>query len=369
MLNFLLRLVALIFCSISIVFSSAHVAAEDHTIRLGYMLDLSAKGAFMGVQSQAGAELAQRELTTAGARVKIIFEDHRTDAKAGAAIARKLLTVDQVDAVLCDLTPACIAASPIVSSAKKVLMYQSGIISILATNPYAFKNYLDYEDGCRQIGSYWKKQGVQRVAHFKVNAEFGDLCLDGARDIYPSQDEFEYDPNTDLRALVTRVKHSGVLGVFQTGYEADYINRLRASADIGLSASTGMPETLLTDSVIQAVSRAAIEGTVTFGFPHISPEFIGKLKAAGLYRSAISIESAAIAYLHVQQLVASINACPARDIDCQVARIAASPADQVLGFKGWKDRAASYDFKLRRWQNGKFIDISATASGRATGHE
>lgn len=332
--------------------------ADPKPIHLGYLLDLSAKGAFIGQQSQAGAELAVRELAAAGVDISVIFEDHRTDAKSGVTGARKLLSVDDVDAVLCDLTPPCITASPIVAAAKKIFIYQAPVVSILTANPYAFKNFLDYEEGCRRIASYWKENGIARVAHFKVNAEFGELCLRGARKVFPSQDELEYDANDDLRSLVTRLKSLDVQRIVQTGYEADYISRFRATADIGLLLPTGMPQPLLTQTVIKAVNPSALEGTIVFGFPPISEEFVNRLKAADLYRSATSIESAAIAYLHVKQLVSAVSACPRRDIDCEVKHLATSAADPILGFDGWDGRIASYDYKLRKWTNGKFQDIN-----------
>ena len=313
----------------------------------------------MGQQSQAGAELARRELGASGINIEIVYEDHRTDAKVGVVGAKKLLDIDGVDAVLCDLTPPCIAASPVVAAAKKILMYQAPVVSILSTNPYAFKNFLDYQDGCERIALFWKQTGITRVAHFKVNAEFGELCLKGAHHVFPTAEEIAYDSNDDLRPLVTRIKSSDVQAVFQTGYEADYINRLKAAADIGLSLPTAMPQPLLTQNVEQAVSPVALAGTVAFGFPHISAEFVNRLKSAGLYRSPVSIESAAVAYMHVKQLAASIGACGKQGIDCELRHVSSSPADSVLGFKAWNNRVASYDYVLRRWADGKFVDIGS----------
>lgn len=170
-------------------------ASESRTLKIGYLLDLSAKGAFMGQQSQAGAILAEKELTSVGVKLKILYEDHRTDAKTAVTAVKKLLNIDQVDAVICDLTPTCTAISPLVAAAKKILLYQAPAISILSLNPYAFKNFLDYEEGCRRIAEYWKNSGIKRVAHFKINAEFGELCFKGAQEIFPEQEVFAYDAN------------------------------------------------------------------------------------------------------------------------------------------------------------------------------
>jgi len=338
------------------------VLAQEGDIRLGYLLDLSNKGAFLGQQSRAGAELAVQELAHEGVQVEVLFEDHRTQGKAGVSGARKLLSIDKVDAIMCDLTPACIAASPSVREAKKLFVYQAPIVSILKENPYSFKNFLDYKTGCRQIGQLWKSRGIKRIAHFQVNAEFGELCVEGSREIFPEQVVFEYDAGTELRSLVLRAKSSRPEAVYQTGYEGDYINRLRAEGDIGKSLPTGMPEPLLTATVIKSVNESALSKSITFGFTELSPDFIDRLKQANLYRSPVAIESAAIAYLHVRQLVSAIRTCRKGNIECQVSQMASSPRSDLLGFKGWDSRIAQYDYQLKQWDKGKLVLLDVEQS-------
>lgn len=118
-----------------------------------------------------------------------------------------------------------------------------------------------------------------------------------------------------------------------------------------------MPEPLMTQTLINAVGPKALASTVVFGFPNLSEEFIDRLKAAGLYRSPISIQSAAITFLHVKQLVNALIKCPKDDIDCEVGSSSQTEADPVLEFKGWHDRIAVYEYLLRKWQDGKFNSI------------
>lgn len=338
--------------------SFSQVAAAD-PIRLGYLLDLSAKGAFMGQQSQAGALLAQRELAARGIAVEIIFEDHRTEGKSGASGARKLLDQDNVDALLCDLTPPCVAASPIAYAAGRIFFYQAPVDSIRAANPIAFRNFLDYEEGCFQVANYWKRQGLTKLGHLKINAEFGELCLRGSERAGISQEVIEYDPGTELRSIITRLKRADVGAILQTGYEGDYINQLRASVDLGLLVPMGLPQPLLTETVINSVPSHVLDETVVFGFPPLDSQFIQLLKNEKLYRSAVAIESAAIAYTHVIQVVEAIQKCGKSEHSCMVRSIErASPG--LLGFEEWNDRAAVYSPRIRRFINGNFKEIGAT---------
>lgn len=63
--------------------------------------------------------------------------------------------------------------------------------------------------------------------------------------------------------------------------------------------------------------------------------------------------------MHVKQLASAIGACAKRDIECEAAHVASSAADSILGFKGWKDRTASYDYVLRKWNGERFEELSA----------
>ena len=328
-------------------------------IRIGYLLDLSSKGAFVGQQSQAGALLAQRELAKQGVSIDLFFEDHRTEGKVGASGGHKLLDVDRVDALLCDLTPPCVAASPIAQEAAKVFLYQAPVDSIRASNSFAFRNFLDYEQGCFLISDHWKRQGIKKVGHLKLNAEFGDLCLRGAERAGINQVIIEYDPGTELRSIVGRLKAAGVEALLQTGYEGDYISQFRSASDLGLAVPTGLPQPLLTEAVIGAVTPAKLNVSVVFGFPHLDSRFVERLQKEGLLRNTtVAIESAAIAYSHVMQAVKAIQVCGRSDIRCQVHDIATSTAGE-LGFRGWQERVAIYPLKLRRFQNGRFIELNA----------
>lgn len=363
--NSMLRFLSFLFGSY-FAMASAVCAAEQRSIRVGYLLDLSGKGAFMGQQSQAGAVLAQRELAREGVRLELYFEDNRTEGKAGATGAQRLIQVDSVDVLLCDLTPPCVAASPIARTNSRLFLYQAPADSIRQTNPYAFRNFLDYQAGCRAIAQYWAGRGMKKIAHLKVNAEFGELCLRGASETGLQQEIVEYDAGTDMRSIITRLKPLAVEAILQTGYEGDYIGRLRAASDLGLSVPSGLPQPLVTDAVIRAVPAGVLNGSVVFGFPAVGAEFERKLREEKLFRTPVAIESAAIAYTFVRQAVAAVQACSPADLTCQVRSIASSRLGE-LGFQGWEERSARYPMKIRTFRDGKFSEIEGANKQRVGG--
>lgn len=351
---------------IVICFSAAVLTAsadEQQVVRVGYMLDLSAKGAFIGVQSKAGAELAAKEISSQEFRVELIFEDHRTEGARGASLAHKLITVDDVDGVLCDLTPPCVAAAAVSQQHKKPFLYQAPADSIRRNNSWAFQNFLDYEAGCEAIARHWRSEGINEVAHFKVNAEFGELCVEGMTRVFPRQRLIEYDAGSEMRTMVLGIAKKNVDRVMQTGYEGDYVQRLRAMQELRLFKPSAMPQPLLTPLVLQSVAPSLIEGMLVFGFPEISSRFVSALRDAGLYQSSVSIESAAIAYQHVYELAHAVKKCGRAHVECQRESIEQSREGGIaLGFKGWVERKARYPIVLRRW-NGSVSALEPVVEG------
>lgn len=336
--------------------ASAIAGAETNPahrpLRLGYLTDLSGKGAFLGTQSRFGAELAATELADQGMPLQMIFGDHRLDTRTALSEAAKLLELDRVDALLTDFTPTAVAVSPLASRAKVLFIYQAPAESILEDNPYAFRNFLDYAEGCKAIAAFWQKKGVKNVAHLKMNLEFGELCSKGARAVFPDQIVADYNSGDDIRSIVMLWKSRGVEAIFQTAYEIDMLNRLRSYSELEYFPQTGVPEPLMTSLVLKDGGRST-NGTVTFGYGDPSADFVAKVEKKEPGHSRNNIESAAIAYFNVRALVRAIRACPARDLDCQRQKLIETGPDSTLGFKGWKARSAAYDYQLKIWHGGK----------------
>jgi ABC-type branched-subunit amino acid transport system substrate-binding protein len=338
-----------------------HAQSQERIIKIGYLLDLSGKAAFIGQQSRSGAELARTELTSQQPKLIMLYEDHQTDPKMAVTAAKKFLEIDKVDAILCDATPPCLAAAKVVADAKKLMLYQAPATSLLDINPYALKNYLDYEEGCRKVSEYFKKRGLTRVGQFKINYEFGELCLKGSQTVFPSQRVFPYNGGDDLRGLVARAKGESLQAVLQTGYEGDYMSRFSASSDIGFAPLSGMPQPLLSKAVVDRLGPT-LNGTLVFGFPQVEQEFIDRLKAAKLFKDTTALESAVVGYLHVSLLYQALRDCGAGDADCQLKKLTSITPPKLMGFKGWKNRIAQYDLVLRRWANGVLKDIAEGSS-------
>ncbi|MCI5065499.1 ABC transporter substrate-binding protein [bacterium] len=345
-----------------LILLTGNVLAQP-SYKIGYITDLSGKAAFWGTQSTFGAEIAAEELRASNIPVEIIVEDCRMETGKAISAAQKITSVDKVDAVMSDFTPPSVSSSAVVARAKKLFVYLSPVTSILSSNNYAFKSFLDYRQGCKEIAMLWRSNGISKAAKLKLNAEFGELCLDGAREVYPDLHVIDYNSGEDLRSHIISMKHQGIQGIFQTAYEVDMLHRLKVMEELNYKTPVGGPEPLLTDLVIQSHKRN-LEDVTVFGFPAISPDFLEKVAKRDPNRTHTGIEAAALAYTHVHQIGRVLAACEKGDADCHVARMKRESSDSSIGFGGWKDRIAVFDYSLKIWRNGALEDSSKVGDFR-----
>ena len=336
-----------------LLFSNSTYAVDKDKIVIGYITDLSGKAAFWGTQSSFGAELAVNELQQQGKEVELIVADAKLDTKAALSETSKMLYSDRVDAVINDFTPTSVAISSIVKKAKKLFVYLAPADSPRLKNPYAFQSFLDYEIGCKNIAQIWEEAGLKKIGMFKLNTEFGELCLNGARSIFPDIQVVDYNSGEDIRSSILKMKRSQVAAFFQTAYESDMLHRLQVMEELNYHVPVGVPEPLITDLVKQKASNS-LEHTTAFGYAPISKQFIGKVLERDPDHEMNNIEAAALAYTHVLQIVDAIVVCNKNDINCQVKRMQAVKKKSPIGFTGWVERKAQFNGTLKLWINGSF---------------
>lgn len=332
-------------CFFFILFPSV-VIAEKHETIIAYITDLSGPGSFWGEPARAGAQLAEADLNKRGTPVKIVFGDHKLNPALGISEAEKISAVNGAQAFIVDFSPTAIAISSVSKRQKKLLISNGAAVSFLRTNPYAFKSFLNYSKGCEQIARRFRERNIESLAILKPNTEFGELCLEGTRKVYPKLVEEDYTLNENVSAQVLRLKQLGVSAVMSPSLEADTLNIFREMKRVDLHVPLGLVEAdSCTEKVLSEYSDLLVDA-VTFGLPEVNPDFVKRFHER--YPSiAYRLEPSALAYLHVMLIARVLERC--KDIECQISKMSSVSADEITGFRGWKDRVAVFDFTLKEW--------------------
>ena len=326
-------------------------AETARKVKIGFLTDLTASAAYAGISSQVGAKLAAKEMSEENWPVEVVFGDHQLKTATAVSEAQKMLTLANVDALYVEFSAPAVAVAPIAAAHKKLFVGSTAAESFLTHSSYAFKTFLDYRKGCREIAAYWKRMGYRKIGMLKPETEFGEICLSGARGVLPELVVEAFQVGENVSGRVLKLKKSGAEAVFNVGYEADVLNTYRAMAQLRWRVPLGVcRQDGLTQQIIDSY-RDLLEGATAFGLTRVSPALAEKLKAYDPH-AATRTEMAALAYLHVRQLVSAVRSCRQDDPGCQAAALARSPAEALLGFVRFENRIAAFDSDIEVWNGG-----------------
>ncbi len=333
---------------LSAALSAFTLRAEDapRQVKIGFISDLSGIASAWGTDARRGAELAAAEHSAA-----LVVGDHKFRPVDALSEAEKMLSFDKVDALFVEFSPTAIAASEASKKARVLMITNAAAVSHLASNPYAFKTYLDYEAGCAAIARKWKEKGLTRFGMLRASAEFGELCHDGAASEVGAPITMDYQVGNGVDTQVLALKRAGVEALFDAGLTQDLDNALTAMARLNWRVPIGNSETDTISGDMLAKHAPALEGAALFGFQAVGEPFLARFDERKMKRP-VDASAAALAYVHVGQLIDAVSKCPSRDIDCEVKALASDGPDRTVGFLGWHDRRAQYQWKLSEWHAG-----------------
>jgi len=307
--------------------------------------------AFWGKQTVLGAEMARDEINAGSERVVIVLGDHQLHAKNALSEYQKLTDLNNVDGIYIEFSLPSAAVAPVSALRKKPTIYSAAASSPLAASPMMYKSFLDYEAGCKQIGEYWRSLGLQKVGILKPNAEFGELCLEGMRKVYPDLFEQDFNPGDEMATQVLALRYAGAEAVVSSAFEPDLQRLLKSMQNIKWTPLVGAQRDLVTAEIIKKFPEY-LDKLVAFSLPVLPPAFENAVRERDPSNTLASISAAGLGYLHVKQLYNAISSCPRDDSACIIKLIGAANPDQQTGFKGWKDRIAVFDFPLVTWVDG-----------------
>lgn len=335
----------------------AAMAESGRVVKIGVLTDLSGKAAYMGYETLAAAELLKQELESQGKRVELVMSDHGLDPAKAVTEAQKLIAIDKVDAVFSNFSGTSRAANPVVKNANRLFVYTAAAVEPLQSNENAFKSYLDYVEGCRRIAEHWKAKGIQTLGVLKAEAEFGELCLDGAKKVFPEPIVVTYKLGDDVSTPIVALKAKHVQALLNAGYEGDMSNMLKAMRTVQWQVPVGANENIYTEKIL-ADFASELKDAVAFGMPKVPAEFIEKIKKIDTKNLKGAFDQAGMSYVHLKQMFAAISGCAANDLACQAKALKASSAEPGFGFLGWDStRQASYVWTVSTFQDGRFQTV------------
>ena len=318
---------------------------SSDNIKIGIVTDLTGPAAYWGESSRIGAELAKEDLEEEGYNVDLIFEDYQLDATKALNGAQKLVNIDDVDGLYAEFNPAAISIGSFVSDKEILFVYDAAVTSPLEESQLTYKTYLDYQEGCKQVASRFKEEGINQIGVLKINLEAGELCLKGVKEVYGADTLVEsYNlGEQDFRTQLLKLQNNGAEAVINAAFEGDTLKTLKIIKEQDLNIRYGTVDDSITQQVIDNYDEELVGG-YSFGFVEVNSEFKNRLVQYNLATDY----GAAITYTHIKQMVKAIADCNGEK-ECIVDKMDNSSADDTIGFQMFSNRIASLDMEIKSY--------------------
>ncbi len=228
------------------VAAASAFAADPH--KIGAVFALTGGASFLGDPEAKAAQLAIDQVNAAGGingrRVELIIEDSKSTETAAVLSLRKLITQDNVSAILGpSRTGDAMAAIPIATENGVVLL--PAVSGVAVVEPIAQRKWIfrPGQGGDLSVGKvldYARRAGWKRMGILYSSDAYGEDGRDNMRKLAASKGlsigrEESFSPTaTDLKSQLTNLKNAGVDAIFMHGVGAPSVVVYRNARELDL---------------------------------------------------------------------------------------------------------------------------------------
>lgn len=202
-------------------------AVQAQNVKIGTILSVTGRAAFLGEDMKRGMEIAVEEINAAGGvlgkKLEWVFYDTESQSVKGVNAVKRLLSQDKVSMIVGggSMSGIALAVMPMTERAKIPFISTEGsmqIVSPVAKRPFTFKSTADDDQAVSRALDYLKKKGVKKVALLHSTTGFGQSALVQTKKVAPKYGvDVVYEAfgpaDTDLTPQLTRIKDSGAQAV------------------------------------------------------------------------------------------------------------------------------------------------------------
>lgn len=279
--------VVLLLSNLNLSIARADQTATLPPLTIGAILPLSGSASNFGAIARRGIELALEDLPPEDrARVKVLFEDDGLSNMRSATAARKLLTIEKVNALLTWSSGTGITVASIAETKKIPHLSIASDPAVALGHSYSFTYWPIAADEAHALYDHLVARGAKRMAIISqvhngilaIRDSFLERIREGGNISVTANEEVSGE-TTDFRAVLERIKAKGdfdaFIPIFFPGQLAVCITQARAA---GITAPLFGFETFEDKDEIKA-ARGHMNGAVyaTGGDPQI--DFIKRYQA------------------------------------------------------------------------------------------
>lgn len=251
---------------------------ESKEIKIGAVLPLTGSAAPYGENAKKGILLAMEEINSKdginGRKIKVIFEDSKTDPKEAVSALHKLYQINKIPFIIGDINSTGVLAMAPIAEKNHIILLSPG-----ASNPkisdagdYIFRNWhSDALEGEVDSDFAYNKLGWKKASVLYVNAAYGVGLAEVFRDKFNNIggeivafEAYEQD-STDMRGQINRILSKNPDGIFLPGWPKEMSVALKQLKELGSKLPILSVQGFDDPSILQLAGLAAED--VIFSIP------------------------------------------------------------------------------------------------------
>lgn len=202
--------------------------AQQQVIKIGVVGPLTGQFAAVGQSQITGAEMRAKEINAAGGRyrIELVSEDDASNCDQSVNATVKVITKDNVVAVLGAMNSPCALAMVPVTRRYRTPQFTAGVGTAITKqgSDYVFRIAVGANGQTKELADYAvDKLGQQKIAVLYSDDEYGASMANGfkealaARGMQPAAFESFPRADQDFTGQLTKVKASGATALYPVG--------------------------------------------------------------------------------------------------------------------------------------------------------
>jgi branched-chain amino acid transport system substrate-binding protein len=248
---------------------------DGETIKIGAIFPLTGGSAYQGKSFKQAIQLAEEEINSNGGingkKLEIIFEDDKGVPAEGVNAAQKLITQDNVSAIIGNFNSSVTLAVRAVTEREKVVQITPGSTADNITepgHPYMFRNLMPNSFQAPELAKFAiKKLGLKNVAIIAENTDYGRTGAQQYEQVAKKLGgkilaiEYYNQGDKDFYAQLTKLKNMNPDAIFISGLITEGAQILQQARDLGIKTQwLGMGG--FTNDNFPKLAKGAAEGMI-----------------------------------------------------------------------------------------------------------
>jgi branched-chain amino acid transport system substrate-binding protein len=245
--------------AVALALAAVPAAAQEKTVKIGYVNTFSGPGALIGNDMRNALELGLDHLgrKLGGLPVEVIYEDDQQKPEVGVQKVQKLIESDKVDFIAGFIWSNVLLAAlkPIVDSKVITVINNAGPSQLAGElcSPYVFSTSWTNEQTPRAMGRYMNQKGIKSVFLIGPNYASGRDQLQGMREIFEGQvlgqEMTRWPDQLDFSAELSKARASGAESIFVFYPGASGIQFVTQYAQAGLKGQIPLYTVFVVDEL------------------------------------------------------------------------------------------------------------------------